>query len=192
MIVVPRLRLSVRHALPPGSRSCSSSARPAQEPATASKTLAIENSNPGSSRVLYPGGRADHDLDPAAARPPQHLHQPLVRIDDPVLPNPQPQVLLGLLLVVPLSGAGRDHLDHDLRHPAGPDFVIVLHLRRRSLVDGQIRVPLRFQLRDQQLALAAPGDGVDELWILALEIRELLADRVETTSDGEAWVHRPR
>ena len=118
-------------------------------------------------------------LDPAAARPPQHLHQAFVRIDDPVLAHTQSQVFFWLLLVVAMPGAGRNHLDDDLRHPLGPDLVIVPPLRRRGFVDGQIRMPLRFQIGDQQLALASPGNGVDELWMLTLEIRELLVECVE-------------
>ena len=38
---------------------------------------------------------------------------------------------------------------------------------------------LRFQTGDQQLALASPGNGVDELGMLTLEIRGLLAECVE-------------
>src|SRR5271157_192969 len=125
------------------------------------------------------GGWANGVLDPLAARPPQHLHQSFVRIDDPVLDHTQSQVFLGLLLVVAMPRAGRNDLDDDLRDPLRPDLIVVLPLRRRRLVDGQIRMPLRFQTGDQQLALASPGSGVDELGMLTLEIRELLAECVE-------------
>src|SRR5208337_4700910 len=107
------------------------------------------------------GGWANGVLEPLAARPPQHLHQSFVRIDDPVLAHTQSQVFLGLLLVGTIPRAGRNHLDDDLRHPLGPDLIVVLPLRRRRLVDGHIGMALRFQTGDQQLALTAAGDRMN-------------------------------
>src|SRR5208337_3405458 len=125
------------------------------------------------------GGWANGVLEPLAARPPQHLHQSFVRIDNPVLADTQAQVFLGLLLVVAMPRAGRNHLDNDLRHPLGPDLIVVLPLRRRRLVDGQIGMALRFQTRDQQLALTAAGDSKNELPLLLTQVSELSADRID-------------
>src|SRR5208283_6085702 len=116
------------------------------------------------------GGRANGVLDPTAARPPQHIHQSFVRIDDPVLANTQSQVFFWLLLVVAMPGAGRNHLDDDLRHPLGPDLIVVLPLRGGVLVDGQIGMALRFQTGDQQLALTAAGDSKDDLRLFLSQV----------------------
>src|SRR5208283_5656787 len=75
--------------------------------------------------------------------------------------------------------AGRNHLDDDLRHPLGPDLIVVLPHRGGRLVDGQIGMALRFQTRDQQLALTTAGDSKDDLRLFLSQVRELLADRID-------------
>src|ERR1700722_12563393 len=64
--------------------------------------------------------RPDDLLNPAAADAAEDQHFAritAVRVDDPVFADAEPEVLLALLAVVSVGGAGRNDLDDQVRDP---------------------------------------------------------------------------
>ncbi len=71
---------------------------------------------------LIDGRRLDRALDPPVPHASHHDHHLLAAVDDPVFLHAEPQVFLGLLLVVALPRAGGDDLDDDLGKPRRQRF----------------------------------------------------------------------